>query len=79
MSWEEDECLYGWIFRACCCSMLTSQSDYYSNRAIARHGLQQAGGSKHITFPAIYAEEEQNNNNYNKTAPRPSAAADFFF
>jgi len=62
MSWEEDECLYGWIFRACCCSccsMLTSQSDYYSNRANVRHGLQQAGGSKHITFPAISAEEEE--------------------
>jgi hypothetical protein len=58
--------------------MFTSQSDYYSNRAIARHGLVQAGGSKHITFPAISAEDEEQNNN-NNTEPRPAAAADFFF
>jgi hypothetical protein len=38
----------------------------------------EAGGSKHITFPAISAEEEQNNNNYN-TEPRSAAAADLFF
>ncbi len=56
-----------------------NQSDYYSNRAIARHGLQQAGGSKNITFPAIPAEEEEeHNNNNNNTEPRPAAAADFF-
>jgi hypothetical protein len=61
--------------------MLTSQSDYYSNRPITRHGLQQAGRSKHITFPAISAEEEEQSNNYyyNNTEPRPAAAADFFF
>jgi ribosome assembly protein YihI (activator of Der GTPase) len=56
--------------------MLTSQSDYYPNRAIARHGLQQAGGSKNITFPAIPAEEEEEPNN--NTEPRPAAATDFF-